>query len=126
MPSAHLIRDAHVCQDARGYAWTTKGIPYYYLISQMRTAKYMDLHFGIGLLDLAGVKYMGGSRTCLGALFTQTLKIHFWVLGLVFFFTEVSRRNPNLYFQNFLLFQTFLIRSHGGSNPHLLNATEVL
>jgi hypothetical protein len=44
--------------------------------------KYMDLHFGIGLLDLAGVKYMDGSGTQLGALFTQTLKMYFWILGL--------------------------------------------
>ena len=28
-------------------------------------------------LDLAGVKYMGGSGTCPGSLFTQTLKTHF-------------------------------------------------
>jgi hypothetical protein len=30
------------------------------------------------------------------------------------------------YFFNFLLFQTFLIRSHGESNPGLLDASEVL
>jgi hypothetical protein len=43
--------------------------------------------------------------------------------GLYSFLTEVSRGNPNLFF---LFFQTFLIRSHGVSNPSLLDATQVL
>jgi hypothetical protein len=39
--------------------------------------------------------------------------------------TEVSGGDPNLFF-NFILFQTFVIRSHEKSNPGLLDATEVL